>query len=270
MRSPPGRSSRSNCRRGRAGRAPGRAGPRRSPRRPWPPRRQPPPSRWPAPSMPASRPRSRAGRSLGQPPALPMAATPAGTEVTDLALSPNGTRLAVEVSLTGAPALHVFALSSGADRTYHPGGIGTSTTVGTTQDSLSWTADGRTLAFIYWGAPGGGGVRLLDTAAPGSDLLANSRLAVGQPPSATEDPYWIQARVAPDGQTILGIRDPRGRAFSQQLVAFSARTGQVVRVLNNLSFRTGNDEQILWMSPSGDKLIITDARPGPKAQAPSA
>jgi hypothetical protein len=47
---------------------------------------------------------------------------------------------------------------------------------------LSWAADGHTLALISSGAPSPDrGVRLLDIAAPGSSLLASSRLILPTP-----------------------------------------------------------------------------------------
>jgi hypothetical protein len=185
---------------------------------------------------------------------------PANAEVTDFALSPDGTLLAVAAG-SGAPVLYVFNLATGTERSWLPQGIGTSTDVGATQDSLSWTTDGRTLALIYWGRPNGGGVRLLDVAARGSNLLANSRLAVGQPANAAGQAYWIQARVTPDGRTVVGIRD-RGPHFAQQLVEFSAQTGQARRVLSDIPAIYADNEKVEWASPSGGILIVTDAKSG--------
>jgi len=207
-------------------------------------------------------PGSHASDGIARLTALPIPVLPAGTQLTDLALSPNGALLAAEISPTGRidePGLHVFNVSTGAERTWSPAGIGTSRAVGATQGSLSWTSDSRVLAFIYWGAPGGGGIRLLNTAAPGSNLLASIRLAVRQPTNASGEAYWIQARVTPDGHAIIAIRDRHGAGFSQQLVVFSARTGKVLRILSDLKFLSADDEQVQWTSPSGNVLIVTDA-----------
>jgi len=190
---------------------------------------------------------------------LRIPAVPPGGAFTDFSLSPDGTRLAI-VSGTGNDLrLSVANLATGSQRTYRPSGIGTGSTSDLMQNSLSWGSDGRTLAFLYWGASGGGGVRLLDTAAPGSDLLANSRLAVGQSSSATGMAYWIQARLTPDGRAIIANRDRPGSNFSQQLVEFSARTGKVTRVISKITHLWGDDEQVRWMSPDGRVLIVTDA-----------
>ena len=163
-------------------------------------------------------------------------------------------------------------------RTYVPGGIGDGQAVGANQNSLSWASDGRTLAFLYWGDPGAGGVRLLDTAAPGRDLLASSRVAVPQPPGAAGAAYLIQARLTPDGQAVIANRyqpgrrfSRAGRKFSQQLLEFSARTGKVTRVLSSLTHQWGDDEQVHWMSPDGRVLLVTDAvAPRHQSRAPYA
>src|ERR1700691_218214 len=102
-----------------------------------------------------------------------------------MALSPDGTRLAATISqqFTGS-RLYVFDLATGTQRMWSsklctrciPGLIGFGFG-GVNVGSLSWTADGRTLAFTWAGA-GQGDVRLLDTAAPGTSLLAGSKLAI--------------------------------------------------------------------------------------------
>jgi hypothetical protein len=190
---------------------------------------------------------------------IPNSAAPTGTRVWDLALSPDGTRLAVAAGVK-VPHLSVVNVATGATRTWSPGGIGTNLANGVNQNSLSWAADNRSLALIYWGERGRSGIRVLDTAAPGSSLVSNSRLVVGQP--ATGDAYWLQARLTPDAHAIIANRDRSRRGFSQQLVEFSAGTGKAVRVLSESTHHLyGNDEQVLWMSPSGDTLIVTDAVP---------
>jgi hypothetical protein len=181
---------------------------------------------------------------------------PLTTDVTDLALSPNGARLAIEA---GAPkaSLFVVNLATGTERAWLPAGIGTGSNLGT-QNSLSWTADGRTLALIFRGDPGGGGVRLLDVTAPGQSLLANSRLAVGQPRNAARLAYWTQARVTPDGHTVVAIRNR-----APQLAEFSARTGKVLRVVSNNGFFYGGPQDVEWASPSGNVLIVAGPKRGP-------
>jgi hypothetical protein len=119
---------------------------------------------------------------------LTIPALPTGTAVTGLALSPDGSTLAVEVdSGNGQPGLleiRVYTLATGAFRIWStrgsddpvdPGGFTGSGVDGS--QTISWAADSRTLAFD-WGNHSFIGVRLLDTTANGDNLIADSRLAV--------------------------------------------------------------------------------------------
>jgi hypothetical protein len=185
---------------------------------------------------------------------------PAGDEVLDLALSPNGASLAAVI--TPGPArgavLHVFNLSTGADRTWTstPEGVGTGLGPGM-QGSLSWTADGRNLAFI-WSGTGGQGVRLLNTTLAGSNLLANSRLVVPGP--APSWPYWRQARITPDGHAIIAVLEVPTNPVTQKLVEFSAQTGKALLLLNDIKVWNDNFEQVQWLSQTGQVLIATGTR----------
>ena len=191
---------------------------------------------------------------------LPIPAIPAGTEVTDFALSPDGSRLAVVSGRTLRPKLSVYNLRTGTQRTYRPGGVGNTAGVPTTwitQNSLSWGTDNRTLAFIYgqWG--GREGVRLLDTDRPGSGLLANSRVAVAQ----ARTTFWSELRLTADGQSIIGnVNNPGVSGSAERLVQVSAATGKVVRVLHVTRRMGGDPVQIHWMSPSGRVLIVANLR----------
>ena len=117
----------------------------------------------------------RLGPGLGRPVGrvtltpLPIPAIPAGTEVSDFALSPDGSRLAVVSGRKERPRLNVYDmqklsvynLPAGTERTYRPGGVGNAPGVPITwitQNSLSWGTDNRTLAFVYGAvdAPGRG------------------------------------------------------------------------------------------------------------------
>jgi hypothetical protein len=206
----------------------------------------------------------RLGPGLGRPVGrltltpLPIPASPAGTEVSDFALSPDGSRLAVVSGRSDYQKLSVYNLPAGTEQTYRPGGVGNTPGVPITwitQNSLSWGTDNRTLAFVYgqWG--GREGVRLLDTGRAGSGLLANSRVAV--PPSRTTS--WTQVQLTADGQTIIGnVNNPYVNGSVERLVQVSVQTGKVVRVLHVTRRMADDVLQVHWMSPSGRVLIVTD------------
>jgi WD40-like Beta Propeller Repeat len=210
----------------------------------------------------------RLGPGLGRPVGrvtltpLPIPAIPAGTEVSDFALSPDGRRLAVVSgrpdSRPDRPKLSVYNLPAGAERTYRPGSVGNTGGVPITwitQNSLSWSTDNRTLAFVYGQWRGREGVRFLDTDRPGSGLLANSRVVI--PPSRTTS--WTQIQLTADGHTIIGnVNNPYVNGSVERLVQVSVQTGKVVRVLHVTSRMADDVVQVHWMSPSGRVLIVTD------------
>jgi len=197
---------------------------------------------------------------------LPAAIRPPGTGVSGLALSPDATKLAIAEALIGAPpAIHVITLATGAERVWAATTGGPAFGPGTTGEPLSWAQDERTLAFVSAGTQ----VRLLDTAAAGSSLLASSRLVVSAPGSGLS-PYWQQALITSDGQTIIAVieiategKNGHGSSVRQELVTFSARTGKLLRVLNRIPVYGNYEyEQVLWASPSGQVLIVSGTQPG--------
>ena len=150
----------------------------------------------------------------------------------------------------------VYNVATGTTRTWRPGGVGNGYGVGVDyQNSLSWGCGQPEAGLPLPGVPGRAGVRVLDTAAPGSGLLATSHVIVRQ--SRTR--YWTQARLTPDGRTVIANLYGPGYRALQQLVEFSARTGKVARVLSEITHLWGDDEQVHWMSPDGQVLIVTDA-----------
>lgn len=209
--------------------------------------------------------------------ALPARYVPPGLEVSGMALSPGGTLLAATIGneLERESELYVFDLATGTQRIWSsklcgrclPGLIGFGFG-GVNVGSLSWTGDSRTVAFT-WAAAGQGDVRLLDTAARGTNLLADSKLAIATPNGG--GPYWRAAIVTPGGRTIVAVREltgPRGSGrgvrVRQELVKFSVATGKVTAILNHLRIYAGY-EQVLWTSGSGRVLVIAGARSGASA-----
>src|SRR5215831_12480850 len=185
-------------------------------------------------------------------------------QVLSFALSPGGRSLAV-ADFAGVQILNV---STGAQRTWHPSLGGSYLGSATTDALLSWSADGRKLAFAYNSDSTGMGAYLLDTTAPGSNLLASSRRLVHAPKPGINATPWYQVRLTPDGRTVIAVlaargrRDPNGAA--QKLEEFSARTGRLLRVLNYLPVHNYTDvEQVLWTSPSGHALLVANTKPYP-------
>lgn len=203
---------------------------------------------------------------------LPIPEQPPGPALLDLALSPDATRLAVTAGPFTAAALHVFTLTSGAERVWDGPRVGPAFGPGAMHGSLSWATDGRTLALISSGAqPLDGGVRLLDTVAPGDSLLANSRLVLPTPtgPANPTGNYWRQVMISPDGQAIIAVlqihaHDASGGMgrVTQKLVTFSASTGTPLRTLNSIPVY-GQYQKVLWASRSAQLLIVSGTEPGP-------
>jgi hypothetical protein len=202
--------------------------------------------------------------------ALPATYIPAGNRVLSVALSANGTSLAASIGPPMHNKLYVFNLATGHQHVWSwsacsrcgASGIGPAF-AGPNPGVLSWTGDGKKLAFIFLGArTSEDGVRLLDTDALSTNLLADSKLVVTAP-APTGLPSLRQAIIAPDGRTILAVLELVNviQHVGQQLVTFSATTGQQTAVLNQPPVR--NDyEQIQWTSPTGSKLLISGAQKG--------
>ena len=238
------------------------------------------PEHYPVPPFPAQRlfllridPAARAGARMTLT-ALPAADVPAGDEITNMALSPDGTHLAAETarSLVGESKLNVFDLATGTERSWSvstcPGCVssgGGMLWFGVDTDAVSWTADGQRVAFIW-----GNTVRLLDTRAAGSGLLTDSKTVATWTGGLKGLNQWRGAIITPDGRTVLGIEQLAGNNLNgpirEHLVSWSAATGRQTAVLSNLNARKlGDFEQILYTNADGSVLVLTYQRPGAKA-----
>ena len=210
---------------------------------------------------------------------LPAAFIPANAEVHDMALSPDGTSLAADIGLDYSGShLVVFNLATGTERAWSfktcaqcnpsSGGLGYG---GTNVDALSWTGDGRHVAFVgpnRAGWPSHSTVRLLDVTLPGSDLLANSRPVAGPPPGAQlNDLMWRGAIITPDGRTVviveeLANNDSAPVKVRDRLLKVSVATGRVT-VVNDLNILAGYQyEQVMYSSATGSVLVVSGARKG--------
>jgi hypothetical protein len=139
-----------------------------------------------------------------------------------IAVSPDGSRIAVNASNTsfigpgkacasgeaeGGATVRVIDLATGTIRTWQnmempPAPAGTSVTPG----AVSWMADGRTLAVSYvWPTSASGpqesvAVAALDTASGGGSLQAHSRVLWSQPDTCV---FCVEeALISPDGKSL--------------------------------------------------------------------
>jgi hypothetical protein len=178
------------------------------------------------------------------------------------ALSPDGTKLAVAWEKQHVD-LEVLRLGAGP-------GTGKSWT-GTggviPQGSISWAADNRTLAFGWTefpsslartAAPGPeSGLRLLNTAAPGSRLMRGSRLALPVHPTfGMALPGAVNAVLSPNGAVIVSaVTSTDHTGFG----VFSARTGNVLSFIDWQPVRRGQQHyraRVLWTGPAGHLLVV--------------
>ena len=216
---------------------------------------------------------------------LTIPALPKGTAVTGLALSPDGSKLAVEVDSgnNGQPGLleiRVYTLATGAFRTWSthgsddpvdPGGFTGSGVDGS--QTISWAADSTTLAFD-WGNQTYIGVRLLDTAASGDNLIADSRLAVTEanftsqggrqsgPPSMSKDNISqcvTDGIISSDGSAIVCgyTTNMAGRETTTGFIRYSTTTGKPTAVLGVYQFQgqAPGDISLYWVNSTGKILI---------------
>ena len=219
---------------------------------------------------------------------LTLPALPTGVAVTGLALSPDGSKLAVEVDKNnfsaGALEIRVYTLATGAFRSWvaidsidpvDPGGFTGSGVDGS--QTISWAADSTTLAFD-WRNQSLIGVRLLDTRASGDDLIADSRLAVvqanfksqGGPQSGspaeskdnvsqcvTDSIISLDGSAIVCGYTTTIVRSRHAYDTTTGFIRYSTRTGKPTRILGVVQFRgqAPGDISLYWTDSKGKILI---------------
>ena len=161
--------------------------------------------------------------------ALNAAPLPPGQYADGIAVSPDGTRLAVAIQRDGGRhgAVEVVSLATGATRTWTTGRPGFPA-------GVSW-ANGRRLGFFWGGtgsAHGGSGLWELDTAAPGHGLLSGRRIL----PAVTGGDTVQYAQLTTAGTAIAAVtyngtaHVDRG-AVVGGIVELDARTGRPLRTL---------------------------------------
>jgi hypothetical protein len=197
--------------------------------------------------------------------ALPIPGEPA-SQVVDEALAPNGSKLAIALGAgrRGGYEIKVINLRTWSVRTWRGSG-GSSHMIGEVvqgADPLSWTANGRTLAFEVvtgpYGSVPGHEIRLLDTTAPGGSLWS-SRVAVRLGSDAAD------AMITPDGSKIVV---PIVTQTTREFAEYSVATGKRVAVLGIRDYRHasyGGWPLLFWADSAGSTLIVYDDRPhGPQ------
>ena len=191
---------------------------------------------------------------------------PAGEAADAIALTPDGTRLAVAIQTAGQQGeIEVITLATGAVRTW------TTMRAGMPQ-TLSWDAAGRRLAYFWTGTgPGADGLWLLDTSAPGTGLLSGRRIL----PHMVGPDEVQSALLTPDAHSIIASVTYNGtRQVSQGtvvggIVEISAQTGLPLRTL--LAERAAYSGDAGWYITScelpsidrtGNHLLVSCARFG--------
>lgn len=214
---------------------------------------------------------------------LPFKVSPNTTFLTGLALSPDGTRLALSLTAGYTSQIRVVSMVTGRSRTWSgvspgrprnprvpgPGWI----------DGLSWAADDRTLAYndLY-------NIRVLDTAAPGASLKldAVNRITGGEARGVRITRLCAafsrnqftgfngNALLSADGHLVIADEYQHGRSaiaaippalwqsgtlsYPCQAAAWQTVTSRVQRV--QYGNRTGSARWIYWVSPTGDPMIV--------------
>jgi hypothetical protein len=179
-------------------------------------------------------------------------------QLTGMTVSPDGTRLALDLRRS-AQSIQVVTLATGAIRSWAWQGGGWIGNFKPFGQVFSWTADGTTLEFQQWGTgpPRPIYIRLLDTTAPGTSL-ASSKIALTFPDAGA---LGTNTLLTPDGTRIVA-------ATPQGITEFSARTGNPILSEDQFQFdwqalgwAAGPPwQEVLWAGPSGTALVVWDPR----------
>jgi serine/threonine protein kinase len=194
---------------------------------------------------------------------------PSGTGLDGAALSPDGSELAVAVapnvgkSNSDLLEVKLYSVATGAVlRTWSAtGGIGFSED---DPESLSWTSDKRTLAYLR-STPGNSpqqGIWLLNMSLGGSNLFANSRQVMSV--NSTYSGLGCQPDdiITTDGSAVVCpatelLGTESDRIAKSAYLEFSPTTGTVVRTLAKWTQTNAGvlAVDVLWSNPSGSVLI---------------
>jgi len=204
---------------------------------------------------------------------------PKGTQVDGIALSPDGSKLAVmfqrgvwlQGQTEGPLTLSVYSVSTG--KTLHTWTQAAKFPAGYgwywgrySNSSISWLAGGHTLAFDDGNLSGENGppfaatfadlkIRTIKLASPDGDLLTESKVVF------TSENHWcIQLQLAANGKTVFcgsygGDSAKKSSAYDPEIIEYSVATGKG-RVIYRLAGRYNQGmANILWLSSDGSKLV---------------
>jgi hypothetical protein len=201
----------------------------------------------------------------GSPEPLSLLAVPTVAYGDKLAVSADGSRLAIATGTASNGQIEVVSLPAGTVRVWKSSDHGSAI-------SLSWAGD-RWLAFDWSDASRAAhvarqqsGLRLLDTAAPGTDLMS-SRLIISQDARFGSFGGLTGPLITADGSRVFATM-VSGVPMNPmaEVVEFSARTGQALGAVTPAAGESGTGQWCgaLWTDPSGQHLLAAcgDVPPG--------
>jgi hypothetical protein len=206
--------------------------------------------------------------------ALPIPPEPASAGLAGIALSPDGSKLAVAIDSGQGPRIQVFSTATGSEHDWTwPGGGGITNNAGGRGQVLSWAADDRTVAFQLWRGSNIS-IGLADTAASGP---GSGRLVFTFAGAATDSAHGditfngTTALITPDGAAIVCavlLAGPRGQVgYGHGFMEISTRAGQLLRMVGPRQYsgyKLLQDEDVLWANASGSRLIVIADVPAAK------
>jgi len=212
------------------------------------------------------------GRSGHPGPLVPLPIPRETAMDTGLALSPDGSKLAVSFLPArgrGGSKIQVFSLATGARQEWVWPGRGTigSPVIQVGSGGLQWEADNRTLMFEVttrtstgWPAQ----LYLLDTATPGGSLLASSaRIPIPGTYLGLQHhhTHYIVGMplISGDGTKLVASFDHQAappKVFGFTITEFSVRTGKPIRVLyQRRSDTEAASTAVYWVNTHGTAMI---------------
>jgi hypothetical protein len=188
---------------------------------------------------------------------LPVPVQPKGDDLDGMAVSPDGSKLAVISTNWNAPGflharLHVYDMATGADRTWQGQANGAYALI--YEDGLSWAANSTTLQLLgRQTANGRTKILLIDVAKSGTSLADSQAVYVRRTTIAS----WRGAVISGNGRIVAAsLQIDRG----ERVVKINARTGRITATVNIRKFRSAY-EQVNWANQTGSTLIVIGAGP---------